>query len=478
MPKKVALTALNARSIDIVNVIRQNASSTYQATIPEITNVHELPAVGEALAGAPALQNEFLNALINRIALVRVNSATFNNAYKELKKGMLEYGETVEEVFVQITKARPFNVENAPAQEFKRSMPDVRSAFHVRNWRVQYPVTIQDDDLRTAFLSSEGVTDLIARIVDAVYTAAEYDEFLLFKYLLIKAVNKGKVYFDFTTTTINESAESVGKKLAVKFRGLSNKLTFMSSEYNEAHVKTATKKEDQYIFMDSMFNASFDVDVLAGAFNMDKTEFMGHLKLVDDWTTFDNERFDEIREFSDALEEVTDDELSAMSTVKAILVDKEWFQIYDNLTKFTEKYVAGGLYWNYFYHIWKTISTSPFSNVICFKTGMGSSAPAAIDGVVDGVSKADNGQTCITMHFNDDANNAPIEGVKLVQTSSAGDAFVGVQEYGALIFNSEDGVTDFTLDAKYMGADYSCSITGADLPDTAVGDSFDFTKVN
>ena len=45
------------------------------------------------------------------------------------------------------------NVEEVPAREFKRTLPDVRSAFHVMNWK----------------------TILIARIVDSVYTAAEVD---------------------------------------------------------------------------------------------------------------------------------------------------------------------------------------------------------------------------------------------------------------------------------------------------------------
>ena len=34
----------------------------------------------------------------------------------------------------------------------------------------------------------------------------------------------------------------------------------------------------------------------------------------------------------------------------------------------TEKYVAGGLYWNYFYNVWKTCSISPFSNAVVFVT--------------------------------------------------------------------------------------------------------------
>ena len=313
MAKKVAISVLNARSIDIVNVIRQNASYEYQQNIPAITSEKDLPAVGEALYGYPALANQFINALINRIALVRVKSATFNNPFVDLKKGYLENGETVEEVFTEIAKAREFNVEKAEQRELKRTLPDVRSAFHTMNWRVQYPVTIQNEDLRMAFLSAEGVTDLIAKIVDTVYRAAEYDEYLLFKYLMIKAIAQGKM------KPVAVDMSDI-KNSAVAFRGISNKLTFVGTQYNIAGVHVNTDKADQYIFMDSEFNAQFDVNVLASAFNMDKADFMGRLHLVDDWGSFDNDRFSEIVDATDMIEPVTAEELAITADVKAVLV--------------------------------------------------------------------------------------------------------------------------------------------------------------
>ena len=135
---------------------------------------------------------------------------------------------------------------------------------------------------------------------------------------------------------------------AVEFRATSNVLPFMSSDYNEAGVLTTTPKDRQQIFMDAHYNAEFDVNVLASAFNMEKADFMGRLHLVDDFTTFDNKRWEIIRANCDGIEEVTDSELTLMQGVKAIIVDEEWFQIYDNKTVFTETYVASGLYWNYF----------------------------------------------------------------------------------------------------------------------------------
>ena len=336
MAKRVANSVLNASTIDILNVIRQNASLEYQNSVPVVTTADDIPKVGDVLYGTPALANQFVNALINRIALVRVKSANFNNMYADLKKGYLEFGETVEEVFVNIAKAREFSVEKAEQREFKRTLPDVRSAFHTINYRVQYPITIEDEQLRMAFTSMDGVQDLIARIVDSVYTANEYDEFLLFKYVMIKAITSGKMY------PIGVDVSDI-KNAGIKFRGASNKLEFMGTKYNASGVTTNTKKADQHIFMDADFNAQYDVGVLASAFNMDKADFMGRLRLIDDWTTFDNDRFDVIRAGSDQIDAVTDAELTLMSKVVAVLVDEEWFQFYDNVTRFTEQYVGSGM---------------------------------------------------------------------------------------------------------------------------------------
>lgn len=70
----------------------------------------------------------------------------------------------------------------------------------------------------------------------------------------------------------------------------------MSDQYNAANVYTTTPRNNQHIFMDATFNAQFDVDVLASAFNMDKANFMGRLHLIDYFNTFDNKRFEIIRE--------------------------------------------------------------------------------------------------------------------------------------------------------------------------------------
>jgi hypothetical protein len=453
MSRRIANSTLNASTIDILNVIRQNASYDYQQNVPEVTTVNDIPKVGEIIYGTPAFSNQFINALVNRIAIVRVQSATFNNPYSILKKGYIEYGETVEDIFVSITKAVDFNVEKAAKREFQRTIPDVRSAFHVMNWRVMYPVTIQDEDLRQAFLSIEGVQNIIAKIVDAVYTAAEYDEFLLFKYLLIKAISHGKM------CPISIGAGADLSEAAVQFRGTSNLLPFMSSDYNEAGVKTNTPKERQVIFMDAMFNAQFDVNVLASAFNMDKADFMGRLFLIDNWTDFDNERFDIIRANSDGIEEVTADELALLANVKAVILDDNWFQVYDNNNKFTEKYVASGLYWNYFYHTWKTVSNSPFANAVVFATSAADVAlPATVTVHVDAKDESDVA-TVFTISADFEEAGLNPQNVNFVQTEALTTAGIAVQKYGELIIPASQVATDITLVAEINGTTYTADTT-------------------
>ena len=471
MARRIANSTLNASTLDILNVIRANASYEYQQKVPKVESANDIPRVGEIIYGTPAFSNQFLNALVNRIAIVRIQSATFNNPFSALKKGYLEFGETVEDIFVGIINAVEYTPEKGAEREFKRSLPDVRSAFHVMNWRVMYPITIQDEDLYQAFLSLDGVTSLIANIVEQVYTSAEYDEFLLFKYLLIKAITQGKL------APVSIGTGSDLKIAAEKFRGTSNKLPFMSRKYNEAAVKTTTPKSRQVIFMDADFNASFDVQVLASAFNMDKADFMGRLHLIDNWTEFDNERFEIIRENSDGIEEITPEELSLMADVKAVILDEKWFQVYDNKNKFTEKYVASGLYWNYFYHTWKTVSNSPFANAIVFVTSNATiTVPNSITVQITDKDVSDVATT-LTLEATSDTATLEPSNVQFVQTEDLIEKGIGVHKFGGYMIPASAFGDDIQVVVQ-IGDTYYTNTSTSISSDSNVGATLTLSPVD
>lgn len=357
-PSKM-ITLTNA-SVDVINAIRNSASIDFRDKVPLATaDADSIREIGTIIMDYPALQNEFLSALINRIGKVILTSKMFQNPWKMFKKGILEYGETIEEIFVNIASPEQYSAEDAENTVFKRVLPDVKSAFHILNYQEVYPVTIQDKDLRKAFMSWDGVTDLISRVVDSMYSAAEYDEFVAMKYLLAKRILAGGL-----APVVAGDYASDAKNAVKAFKSTSNKMEFMSVDYNVAGVHNFSKKEQQYLIVNADFDATMDVDVLAAAFNMDKAEFLGHKVLVDSFGNIDDERLKAL--FGEDFTPLTDAEKAALAAVPAVLVDEDWFMIYDNLINFTEQYNAKGMYWNYFYHAWKTLSVSPFANAAVF----------------------------------------------------------------------------------------------------------------
>lgn len=366
MPTKPTIKTLTSSSVDILNVIRNNATQNYRDYVPKATpDADSIREIGAIIMDYPALQNEFLSALVNRIGRVLITSKMYDNPWSAFKKGMLEFGESIEEIFVNIAKPFQFDPSEAESNLFKREIPDVRAAFHIMNYQKYYKATISNDQLRQAFLTWQGITDLIAKIVDAMYTGANYDEFLTMKYMLARHILDGHMYPIAIPTVSSENMTDIVSTI----KGHSNNFTFLSSDYNIAGVATHTPKADQYVLINAKFDAKMDVEVLASAFNLSKAEFIGRRVLVDSFGKLDIERLAILFANDPTYKEPTSVELAELDKIPVILVDRDWFMIFDNFNNFTEQYNGEGLYWNYWYHVWKTFSVSPFANNALFVPG-------------------------------------------------------------------------------------------------------------
>lgn len=371
MPIRPEIKSLTATAPQVLNAIRNSATQNYKHYIPYATpDADSIREIGAVMMQYAPLQNEFLSALVNRIGRVLITSKLYSNPWAFMKRGFLEFGETIEEIFVAL--ARPFQYDPAVAEEkvWKREIPDVRAAFHTLNYKKFYKATIQNDSLRQAFLSWDGITDLIARIVDQMYTGANYDEFLTMKYMLARHIIDGHI----TPIEIAPVTAANGKSIVTTIKAFSNSLEFMTNSYNMAGVMSTTPKSDQYLIVNTRFDAMIDVEVLASAFNMEKAEFMGRRVLVDSFGSLDNDRLAELFRDDKTYKPLSEQELAMLDAVPAVLVDREFFMILDNFQNFTELYNGEGLYWNYWFHTWKTFSVSPFKNAAMFVAG----APAVI----------------------------------------------------------------------------------------------------
>lgn len=382
------VSQLNANAAGIMNVIRNEASPEYRQAVPTVEQtVESIKAAGTAIMAFQPRMNEFVN-IANRIAVVAVTSKMYENPWTFMKKGTVEFGETVEEIFVNMVKAEPYDAPKSPDNVFKRRLPDVRTMFHAMDLQTKYPVTISYQQLKQAFLSANGVVSLIQDIVRQVYTAARYDEFIMMKYTFATCALNGVITNE-NYTAITDAATAASFVKDVK--KITGKFGFMSTAYNIAGVPTYTLPEDVYCIMTTDTAADVDVDVLAAAFNLDKVTFIGRQVLVDSFSFNEGEldRLDMLLAKDPNYTRPDSGDLEALASIGAIICDRNFPQFYDNLDMYTEQYNADGLSWNEFYHVWRTYSASPFSNVVMLST-----TANRVNGVsIDGPSKVKAGET-------------------------------------------------------------------------------------
>ena len=92
----------------VLNAIRATASDAYQNTVPLATATN-ISDVGSAVLSAPsAIRNEFMSNLYNKIGLTLIDSPVIENEFSFLKKGTLEYGQTIEDIYVGLASAEPY----------------------------------------------------------------------------------------------------------------------------------------------------------------------------------------------------------------------------------------------------------------------------------------------------------------------------------------------------------------------------------
>lgn len=375
-PKNYVLTNV---SKDVINgIINEGFSTNYKNYIPfTATDADSIRAIGKIIMDSPNLRNAFATDLINRIILVTVTSKMYDNPWESLKKGILSLGETIEEIFVNIANAELYNPNISSETVFKRRIPDIRAAFHIVNYQVKYPATISNEDLSAAFTSENGLYSLIEKIYESLVSASNYDEFNIMKYLIALNIVNGNIK---AISVPAISTDANVKSVVTQIKATSNKMKFMTADYNIAGVKTHSQHVNQTVIVTADFDAAMDVNVLAAAFNMDKAEFLSKRLMVDSFgdidinrlaqcapETCENITYDANGNVSSAtIKGITNSQLAELAEIPAVIIDDEFIQIYDRLITMEDIRNPDGLYTNAFLHCWKIISVSPFAPAATF----------------------------------------------------------------------------------------------------------------
>lgn len=254
----------------------------------------------------PNVKNAFITTLTNKVAKSLLYSKIYQNQLKELKKGTLTVGDSIEELFVQMAQVKGFtshwddNGQSAEADLIRKLTPKVSAMYIQTNVDYKGKATITEKVMRKAFISEEGLQNLVAQIVGSIQSAMEFKEFELTKLTLKKLVEEGKsvnwlqgdtpsdvdINTSATNSPINQTPYCVEcdsiLSLSKNIRETVGLMKFPSTKFNLAKELTWSQPEELILVTTPGVIADLDVNLLASAFNVSMADLNTRTVLVDE----------------------------------------------------------------------------------------------------------------------------------------------------------------------------------------------------
>ena len=356
-----------------LNKIRQISSDIYHQYVPILEDDTDISSLASPVLTVPEVYNEFCNALINRIVYTQIVTKTFNNPLRGLEGNVMPLGYAGQEIYVNPARGRQYNPDDF-AGILQKYEADVKVQYLIKNMDIQYPLTVIRTKLKEAFVSWENLDSFITGLTNSLYNGMYIDEFKWTK-ALVSSAYKGNLVQVETVSSPLTSAD-LAKAFTVKARELFLNFQMPSTSYNAwskvggsgRPITTWTDPEDIVILIRNDVRAYMDVEVLANAFQIDKTTLLGNIYPVDSFDVYD----DEGTKIFDG------------SNLFGMIADRNWFKI-KPVDQFMENgYNANNRAMQYFLNNIKMYEFSLFANAVCFATTEATVNPTAFKFYIDG----------------------------------------------------------------------------------------------
>lgn len=368
-------TSLNAiREMSIQN------GTAYHQYVPIIDDNTDIGSFGAPILNTPVVMNEFISALVNRIVYTQFETKYFRNPLQVLEGDRIPLGYAGQEILVNPARGRKFNVDDFAGLLVKYEA-DVKVQYTSVNMDLQYPVTVTRTKLKQAFVSWDALDTFIGELSNSLYNGAYIDEYQYTKELVSGAYksNQAQIRQISAPTT-----EDLAKQFVTEARTLFLNFQTPSESYNAwakvggygRPIKTWTNPEDIVFLVRNDIRAYLDVNVLANAFNIDKTDLLGNILPVDNFDMYDdngNKIFDG-------------------SKIVGLIADKSWFRIKRQDMFLDEFYNANNRTWQYYLNLTKMYNYSLFANAVIFATELPEVTITSLDfKAPDGITIAQTG---------------------------------------------------------------------------------------
>lgn len=271
--------ATNAKIFNTVTAQAKKLGLTFAGRVPNATQ-GDMQATIDYMDSYMPAWNDWLEVLLNGLVidLFRVND--FQNPLGRHKiAGIQTNGSWIREFGYNLIKAHRYDKDATDV--FTVEEPEVHTNYYLQNRKDRYDLSISEDILRQAMMESEtGVATLINNMLALPYTSAEEDEYLIMRELFAMRDRESPFYnVHIDDISKADDKQKTGLEIAQKIREKYLDFPFLHTEYNPEGLPAKTN--DPVLFVTPRFLANFDVNVLASAFNMDKTNFMGRVETVD-----------------------------------------------------------------------------------------------------------------------------------------------------------------------------------------------------
>ena len=274
-------------NIQFLNAIRAVASAEYKERIPKATQTN-IQNIMTTIMEYSTTKEEFTNTILNKIVKTKVLNKAYENSLKFFKKEPLPFGKTIEGVFVELIKAKNFNEhfgdgESEASSLLAKETPTVKVEYYSENFKHKYKLSISDEQLKSAFMSADGLSQMTQGLIRSATSSSEYDEYMMIKTLIGASVEKSiEIQGLFK---LDENAQA--KKITKTVQALVNKFRFMSTEYNKQGVHTHCLPSECVIITTPDQLANLNVELLASAFNVSYAEMPSRIVVVDSFINKD-----------------------------------------------------------------------------------------------------------------------------------------------------------------------------------------------
>ena len=410
--------------------------------------------IGKIIVNNQRYKNAFLN-VCNVIGLTVINDKRWRSPWDAFtEKGILPYGQQIREIYTDIANAYDYNATKTDVDHFLENVvPNVYEYMHELNYQKYYKTTTSDEEMAMAFNTEGGLFRMIDNIIASLYEGYEYDKYIVEKYLLCRRILDGTLAVEYISGYSNLTV----RQRVAKMKAVSNKLTFRKPNYNPAGVRSFSAFEDQYFIMNTDFDADMSVDVLATSYFRNDAELKSNMALIDGFGDHDTTRLLEV--LGSQYVSFTDDELTALATIPAVIIDRDFFQVYnysfDNEapTRATEFFNPESLKTNHWLHTWKVMSSSPFAPAVVFSTTQPNVTGVTVSPSTATVSPGQTLQLSATVTTAGFANKAVTWSVD----STAKADGVTISEAGILSIPSDASVESVTVTATSV---YKSTVSG------------------